>query len=271
MLRWFLNWTLDRGYNTNSEFKTFKPSLKHTQARVIYLEKSELETLMTMRIPKEKSNLEYVRDIFVFSCFSGLRHSDVLNLRRSDIRGDSIEVTTVKTADSITIELNDITRMILDRYKQFTFPGNRALPPLTNQSMNRSLKVLCRMAGIDSEIRVTTYKGNERHDVVKKKWELIGTHTGRRTFIVMALSMGIPPVVVMKWTGHADFKSMKPYVDIVDSIKASSMQKFNDLIRNVQNGAIVGQQYKEHMNLSDVSDAIAVLTRFEQALSTGTL
>lgn len=42
--------------------------------------------------------------------------------------------------------------------------------------------------------------------------------------------MGIPPDVVMKWTGHSDYKSMKPYIDIVDSIKAQSMAKFNDLL-----------------------------------------
>ena len=64
----------------------------------------------------------------------------------------------------------------------------------------------------------------------KRKWEMLGTHAGRRTFICFALSEGIPPQVVMKWTGHSDYKSMKPYIDIVDSIKASSMTKFNELI-----------------------------------------
>ena len=53
---------------------------------------------------------------------------------------------------------------------------------------------------------------------------------GRRTFIVNALSLGIPPNVVMKWTGHNDYKAMKPYIDIVDSIKAREMTKLNGLI-----------------------------------------
>ena len=77
---------------------------------------------------------------------------------------------------------------------------------------------------------MTTYKGNVRSDEVHPKYELVGTHTGRRTFIVNALSLGIPPDVVMKWTGHSDYKSMKPYIDIVDSIKAQSMTKFNNLL-----------------------------------------
>lgn len=65
---------------------------------------------------------------------------------------------------------------------------------------------------------------------LQPKWELAGTHTGRCTFIVNALSMGITPNVVMKWTDHSDYKVMKPYIDIVDSIKASSMTKFDGLL-----------------------------------------
>ncbi len=53
--------------------------------------------------------------------------------------------------------------------------------------------------------------------------EAIGT-------VVNALSLGIPPNIVMKWTGHSDYSSMKPYIDIVDDIKATSMTKFNGLI-----------------------------------------
>ena len=180
-------------------------------------------------MPKEKLSLEPVRDVFLFCCYSGLRHSDVYNLRRTDIKNDSIEITTVKTADSIIIELNKTTRDILEKYESIDFPGNKALPVMQNQPMNRAIKELCRLARIDEEIRITTYKGNERHDEVHPKWELVGTHTGRRTFIVNALSMGIVADIVMKWTGHSDYKAMKPYVDIIDSFKANAMRKFDDL------------------------------------------
>ena len=79
---------------------------------------------------------------------------------------------------------------------------------------------------LNYSFRLFAYGKEERHP----KWELVGTHTGRRTFIVNALSLGIPPNVVMKWTGHNDYKAMRPYIDIVDSIKAESMTKFNGLI-----------------------------------------
>ena len=229
-LRWFLNWATERGYNTNIAYRTFRPTLKKTQKRVIYLSKDEMARVKALELSGDKAYLDPIRDVFFFCCFSGLRHSDVNNLRRSDIKSDHIEVTTVKTADSISIELNKVTRDILEKYKDTPFKDNKALPNYTNQAMNRDIKELCKLAGINEEIRVTTYKGNVRTDKIQPKWELVGTHTGRRTFIVNALSLGITPNIVMKWTGHSDYKAMKPYIDIVDSIKASSMTKFDGLI-----------------------------------------
>ena len=95
--------------------------------------------------------------------------------------------------------------------------------------MNDYLKELAKLAKIDEPVRETYYKGNERIDLITPKYELLGTHAGRRTFICNALSLGIPAQVVMKWTGHSDYKAMKPYIDIADDIKASAMDKFNTI------------------------------------------
>ena len=230
-LRWFLNWATEKGYNTNMAYKSFKPTLKTTQKKVIYLTKEEIARVRDLNLTEAQAYLDPVRDVFLFCCFSGLRHSDANNLRRSDIKSGHIEVTTVKTADSISIELNDVTKAILENYKDAPFADNKALPNYTNQAMNRDVKELCKLADINEEIRITTYKGNVRTDEIHPKWELVGTHTGRRTFIVNALSLGISPNIVMKWTGHSDYSSMKPYIDIVDDIKAASMTKFNDLLK----------------------------------------
>lgn len=68
----------------------------------------------------------------------------------------------------------------------------------------------------------------ERIEEVHPKYELIGTHTGRRTFICNALTMGIPAATVMEWTGHSDYKAMKPYIKIADQEKAKAMKKFDE-------------------------------------------
>ena len=233
LLRWFLNWATEKGYNPLMAYRGFRPALKKPRRRVIFLNKQELERLQALVLPWHYRYLEEVRDVFLFCCFSGLRHSDAVNLRRSDIRGEFIEITTVKTADSLSIELNGATREILDKYARRELPGGRALPTLLNQTMNRDLKTLCRLAGIDEEVRITVYKGGRRIDTVRPKYALVGTHTGRRTFIVTALSLGVPPNVVMKWTGHSDYKAMKPYIDIADTVKAREMTKMDSFYQDL--------------------------------------
>lgn len=228
-LKWFLRWAFKKGVHQNNAYDSYKPKLKSTQKKIIFLTWDELNRLREFKIPSNKQALERVRDVFLFQCFTGLRYSDVFNLHRSDIKGDHIEVTTIKTSDSLIIELNNHSKAILDKYKDVAFEDDKVLPVITNQKMNDYLKELAEMAGIDEPIRQTYYKGNERIDEVTPKYALLGTHAGRRTFICNALALGIPPQVVMKWTGHSDYKAMKPYIDIADDIKANAMSKFNQL------------------------------------------
>ena len=228
-LKWFLRWAFKKGLHQNNAYDSYKPKLKSTQKKIIFLTWEELNKLREFEIPAAKQALDRVRDVFLFQCFTGLRYSDVFNLRRSDIKGDHIEVTTVKTSDSLIIELNNHSKAILDKYKDVVFEDDKVLPVITNQKMNDYLKELAELAGIDEPVRQTYYRGNERIDEVTPKYALLGTHAGRRTFICNALALGIPPQVVMKWTGHSDYKAMKPYIDIADDIKANAMSKFNQL------------------------------------------
>ena len=217
-LKWYLRWCSKNGYCLNDVYNDFNPKLKSTPKKVIFLTWDELNKLREYKIPSSKQFLERVRDVFLFQCFTGLRYSDVANLRRSDVKDNRIEITTVKTADSLIIELNKYSKSILDKYRDVTFENDRVLPVISNQKMNDYLKILAKLAGIDEPVRETYYKGNERIDVITPKYELLGTHAGRRTFICNALSLGIPAQVVMK-----------PYIDIADDIKANAMDKFNSL------------------------------------------
>ncbi|KAA6305566.1 hypothetical protein EZS27_042781, partial [termite gut metagenome] len=87
-LKWFLRWSVKKGYNNNAAFETFKPKLKYIQKKVIFLTWKELNRLREYVIPDTKKYLERVRDVFLFCCFTGLRYSDVYNLKRSDVKED---------------------------------------------------------------------------------------------------------------------------------------------------------------------------------------
>ena len=224
-LKWFLKWAKRKGYNKFSEFELFKPKIKNIQKKIIFLNQSELKKLREFEIPEENKNLEKIRDIFLFQCFTGLRHSDVYNLKKANVKESYIEVTTIKTSENLIIELNQQSKKILEKYKDIE--GEKALPVISNQKMNDYLKELAELAGINDLVTTTYYKGNVRFEEITPKYALLGTHAGRRTFVCNALSLGIPPNVVMKWTGHSDYKSMKPYIDIADEIKATAMDKFN--------------------------------------------
>ena len=226
-LKWFLKWAMKKGYTKSGEFEKFKPKIKNVQKKIIFLNKSELKKFTEYEIPTDKNYLEKIRDVFLFQCFTGLRYSDVFNLKRSDVKDGYLEITTLKTADNLIIELNSYSRKLLNKYIDVEFENNKALPVISNQKMNDYLKELAELAEIDELVTQTYFKGNERIEEVLPKYSLMSTHAGRRTFVCNALSLGIPPQVVMKWTGHSDYKAMKPYIDIADEIKATAMEKFD--------------------------------------------
>ena len=227
-LKWFLRWTIKKKYNTNTDFIDFKPKLKTADSQIVFLDWSELLHVYNFKFNEDSSNrLEQVRDVFCFLCFTGLRYSDVANLKRSDITNDVIEVTTIKTNDTLKINLNDYSKAILQKYADKVYPFNKALPVISNQKMNQYLKEMAKECGLDTLITDIQFKGNERIDTVRPKHELISTHTGRRTFISNALMKGISVNVVMQFTGHSDYKAMKPYIAIADRAKREAMELFN--------------------------------------------
>lgn len=226
-LKWFFRWCQEKGYCNCGDYQSFDPKLKTTPKKVIFLDEHELEQLETYEIPENKKYLERVRDVFLFCCYSSLRYSDVYNLKRSDIQNNKMLITTIKTHDDLAIELNKTTTALLKKYADCDFPDNKALPVITNQKMNDYLKELCELAGIDTPISEVFYKGGVRHEITTPKYALMSTHAGRRTFICKALSMNIPPEVVMKWTGHSDYKAMKPYIAVADKVKADAMKLFD--------------------------------------------
>ena len=230
-LKWFLRWAVSHGYPVPQDFAVFRPRLRGTDTlsrQVLYLEWDELMAVWSCDLSASPA-LERVRDVFCFCCFSGLRWSDVAQLHRSDIYADYFRVVTKKTADPLRIELNGWTRAVLARYAGQEFPGGLALPVVSNQKMNDRLKEVGQAAGITAPVRVVYYRGSTRVEELFPKWKLLTSHCARRTFVVHALRLGIPAEVIMQWTGHSDYKAMRPYVAIVDELKAESMARFDNM------------------------------------------
>jgi integrase len=227
-LKWFLNWTVEKGHTSNTTYKKFKPKLKTAEKQVVYLTREELDQVRNLKIPESKQYLERVRDVFLFCCYTALRHSDVYKLKRTDIKNQKVERITQKTVDKLTIKLTDKALAILEKYKDTPFKNDKILPVISNQRMNEYLKELARLAKINEPITDVYFKGNVRHEDIHPKHSLIGTHTGRRTFICNALMNGMPANAVMKITGHSDYKAMQPYIDIVSRDVDNMVDKFVD-------------------------------------------
>ena len=247
-LKWFLAWAIRKGYCSETAIQTYRPKFKVLAKPGIFLTRPELLTLYSYEIPanqtkvkltnsagkeyektiEEAGGLAKARDLFCFCAFTSLRYSDMAALKRTDITGDSIIVTTQKTNDRLEIPLNKYSRAILEKYAGLQDPRGLALPVISNQKMNDYLKDLCELCGFNEPVTKVYYRGGQRIEETRPKWELVGTHAARRSFICYALTKGIPPQIVMKFTGHNDYKAMKPYIDIAGADAAAAMQLMND-------------------------------------------
>lgn len=226
-LRWFLNWATEWGYNKNLAYSNFALNLDVPEKDVIYLDEEELEAVRSHDF-SDNPRLDRVRDVFVFCCYTGLRYSDVENLKRSNIRNNKIYITTIKTSDRLEIDLNNVASAILDKYKDAELENNKALPVISNQKMNAALEEMAVQCGIDTPIEQTIFKGGERVTEIVPKYKLVRTHTARRTFVCKAIRLGISPTIIMKFTGHKDYDTMKKYIGAMDKEKAAAMKLFND-------------------------------------------
>lgn len=237
LLRWFLRWAAANEHYKGLAHVQYRPHFKGLDCKeVIYLEWEELIHFLNFEFDNSRPALPAVRDVFCFCCFTGLRYSDVAKLKRSDIRRDQtppyISVVTKKTMERLRIELNKYALALLDKYDSVGLPDDKALPVISNQKMNDYLHDAAEVAGLDGPVLIVTYRGNERIEAVVPKHSVLTSHAGRRTFIVNALRLGIPAPVIMKWTGHSDYKAMKPYIKIVDAAKAENMERFNSFDAN---------------------------------------
>lgn len=232
-LKQTLIWASKQGYYLGDVHEKFKPRFKGTDDKlsdVIFLTWAEINKMYEYEFKDE--SLNQVKDVYCFCAFSSLRYSDVQKLKKSHIRNNSFVVATEKTTDPLIIELNDYTKALLKKYENYEHHQGLALPVRSMKFFNEKIKIIGEHLGFDEQVREAHYIGNKFNETVYKKWQLLSSHSARRTFIVNAITLGIPVEVIIKWTGHKDYDAMKPYIKIVDELKKREMSKFNTTPEN---------------------------------------
>ena len=212
--RKIFNICLDNEWLLKDPFKKYKP--KPTIVDRDYLNEDELNRIIKKNF--QTSRLQVVRDIFIFSCFTGLAYVDVQNLTPENlsvgIDGDIwIFTKREKTDGPSNIPLLDVPMNIIEAYKDHPkcLNSNRLLPILSNQRMNSYLKEIGDVCNITKDLTF---------------------HMARHTFATtVTLSNGVPLESVSKMLGHRSLKSTQIYARVLDIKVSRDMQnlknKFN--------------------------------------------
>lgn len=218
IIKTFLKWAKSRDYFNGDIPKDFTASERDISPVVLTLE--EFTTLFNFDFKTTKH--KHVRDIFCFGCVTGLRYSDLNNLRRENIQGDSIVLITKKTKQHLRIPINKYSREIIERYQEQPI---FVLPRMSNQKLNDYVEEICREAKLNSPVLIETHKGNKFTQEPKPKHQVVTVHSSRKTFITLSYYLGMSQRVIMEITGIKNDRTLRKYLQVVDDMKKSEMQK----------------------------------------------
>lgn len=201
----------DPFYNYKVQFETVERE---------FLNEEEIQKLIDKELHLDR--LKLVRDMFIFSCFTGLAYSDVKKLSNSDITkgidGEKwIRTKRTKTKTLSSIPILPVAEEILDRYKNHPEVKNSdfILPVLSNQKSNAFLKEIALMCGIKKPLT---------------------THIARHTFATtITLTNGVPIESVSKMLGHKDLRTTQHYAKIVDRKISEDMQNLRAKLQAKKN------------------------------------
>ncbi|AZQ61728.1 hypothetical protein EI427_05610 [Flammeovirga pectinis] len=210
LFKTFLNWCKERKLTTNEDHKLFKLTHQPDTLKPVLI---DLDLNKIRSTVLEHEYLQNARQLLLLSTLTGLRYSDYSKINESHIRvsNDGSKYLTIrqtKTNEAIEVPLTLEAEKII----QELLEGK--IHSITNQSLNKYVKEVCKLAGIDELFEVHEFKGNFTTSKKVPKYELITTHTGRRTFATNLLLKGVPTNVVMEFTGHKDERSFAKYVNI---------------------------------------------------------
>ena len=197
-------------------FANYKSKVKEVER--VYLSEEELHDIVNKNFGTERLSL--VRDIFIFSCFTGLAYIDVKNLTKSHISigidgGKWIFTHRQKTESASKIPILPVTQMIIDKYENhpLSVNQNKLLPILSNQKMNAYLKEIAGVCNIDKELTF---------------------HIARHTFATtVTLTNGVPIESVSKMLGHKNLRTTQHYAKVLDKKVSEDMKILKDKFSNI--------------------------------------
>jgi integrase len=250
----FINWLVDNEYIKKNELKGIKFPYITNPADTVSLTGDELNILFKLDLSQNK-RLAQVRDVFCIECYTGLRYSDTKKIQNHKINGRELEIFTQKTTDKIRVPLCHEAQIILKSY----FDNNLPLPIISNQKMNEYLKELAQLAKFNDDINVLRISGKEKTESIKKKHELISTHTGRRSFVTLNYKKGMKPLDIMKITGHKSYATFMKYyrLDEID-VAESFFNAWEELNPKYKTKEIIQNLLKSGIDIDTIANAFGL-------------
>jgi integrase len=219
-LKAVLNEATERGQNTNMAFRSksfIKPS---EEVDNIALTDAELKEIQAVDL-SDAPHLDRVRDLFLIGAYTGLRYSDFTRLTPDNIKGGLIEIKQQKTGKTVAIPVHSVVRSIFEKY------GGNLPASISNQKFNEYLKdVAKRVPGLKEPATKTRTQGGMKVTVNIHKWELVSTHTARRSFATNNYLQGMPTITIMAITGHRTEQNFLKYIKITPREHAKIMAKY---------------------------------------------
>ena len=225
VLKPLLNAAKEEGFTIAETYKTLKGKCNDVDA--VYLNEGEISRIYHLDIPKlieegeidAKSTIEETRDLFVIGCWTGLRRSDLSRLNRAsfDIENKTITVTAEKTKRQVVIPMHPFVIELWHKY-------NGEFPSLRDKHRaNIHIRECARHAKIDEEVRIVENRGGIVSTLSFKKYQLIGMHTGRRSFATNMYKRKFPTIAIMRLTGHTTESNFLKYIKVTPEENAAMM------------------------------------------------
>lgn len=204
---------MDEGIHINNIFRDKRFETLSENVMNIALTKQDLDQLYQMDLSKF-SNLELIRDLFLIGCYTAQRWSDFSKITKTQIKDNMITLIQQKTNEKVIIPIKPRLLKILDKYP-------KGLPKIAEQTFNRKIKEIAEDAGFTDIIHVKETRGGITEVKDYLKYELISSHTARRTGATLMYKDKIPTKSIMKLTGHKTESSFMKYICIDEEENAS--------------------------------------------------